>query len=98
MAASSDEIVELRRQLARMETKIDDLSSLLSDALPHCEKMGAHISFVESIMQRVALPRWLLPLTKGGTSTQAATLCDLGRAAHVGAAAEDDIYFDAVCE
>lgn len=70
-AAVDDACTLTNRRLERIERRLDDLHSLLLRAAPQCEKMGEHISFVESVMHRVRFPAWLLAIREGARTPRA---------------------------
>ena len=48
---------DIERRLREMEKKLDRILSLLEENVkPNCDKMGSHITFVESVYDNVKNP------------------------------------------
>jgi hypothetical protein len=48
---------DIERRLSEMEKKLDLILSLLEENVkPNCDKMGSHITFVESVYDNVKNP------------------------------------------
>ncbi len=97
-AESSMPAGELSRRLDGLERRLEDVHRLLVHSVPHCEKMGAHISFVERVMERVRFPTWLLGLPAAGLpeirdATGSAPTVTLGPTPS--GAGESDVFYDA---
>ena len=53
----SNELEDLRKQVSRIEEKVDRITELLNGTLKtNCNKMGEHIDFVERVYDNVKNP------------------------------------------